>query len=318
MNPVALEVVRGGLVESVHTARVVVTDPDGRVRLALGAVDAPMYPRSAAKPMQAIGMLEAGLDLDGELLALAAASHSGEDFHLAGVRRILAEAGIPEDGLDCTADLPLDEQARAEWLRAGRGAEPVAMNCSGKHAAMLRTSVRNGWPTSGYRDPGHPVQRAVAAAIARLTGDRLPPATVDGCGAPLYAISLAGLARAFGRIAAAGSGPERLVADAFRNHPAYASGSRRDEAALHGAVPGIVTKAGAEAVQAAGLPDGTGIALKIEDGTPRGRAALMASVLRWLGYAHPVLVEQLTVPVLGHGRPVGEIRVRAGFFESQD
>lgn len=308
LDDVAVEVVRGGFVESVHRARVAITGTDGAVIGGLGSTEAPMYPRSSSKPMQAVGMLRAGLDLDGELLALAGASHDGEEFHRVGVRRILAGVGLTEDDLQNIADDPLDRTAAREWARAGHDPEPIAMNCSGKHAAMLRTSVRNGWPIDDYRDLGHPVQQAVAEAIADLTGDDPTHPTVDGCGAPLLAVSLAGLARAFGRIAAASDGPERQVADAFRGHPEWASGTRRDEAALHRGVPGVVCKAGAEAVYALGLPDGRGVAVKIADGTPRAGGVVLATALRQLGVEAEVLTEQAVTPVLGHGAPVGEVR----------
>lgn len=302
-------VVRNGFVESVHHARVVVTAPDGAVAGGWGDVDDPMFPRSSVKPLQAIGMLRAGLDLNDELLALAAASHSGEPFHLDGVRRILGGCGLSESDLDCTADYPVDDEARIDWIRAGRDQQPVAMNCSGKHSAMLRTAVRNGWETSGYRDPSHPVQQAIRTAIEELAGEPTSHPAVDGCGAPLLAISLAGLARAFGRIAAATDGYEARLADAYRHFPEYASGTRRDEVELHRAVAGVITKAGAEGVQAVGLPDGRGIALKISDGYPRARAALMAAVLQHLGFTGEVLDRHARPPVLGHGEPVGEIRV---------
>lgn len=311
-DPILVEVVRNGFTESVHHARVVVIDPDGRLAASLGADFAPMYPRSASKPLQAVGMLRAGLDLDGELLALVSASHSGEDFHLRGVREILAGAGLEVDALQTPPDFPLDELAKEEWIRAGHGREPVAMNCSGKHAGMLRTASRNGWPTATYRDPEHPVQLAVLRALDDLAGEPAGAVAMDGCGAPLYALSLYGLARAYGRLAAASEGPEATVAAAIRNHPEWASGTRRDELALHRAVPGLIAKAGAEGVYAVGLPDGRGVALKISDGSARPRAALMAAVLQTLGLESDTLDGQAAEAVLGHGEPVGEIRpVRA-------
>lgn len=306
-DPILVQVRRGDLVESVHHARLVVTAADGTLEESYGDVTAPMFPRSSMKPLQAVGMLRAGLDLDGELLALAAASHSGEAFHIDGARRILAGCGLSEADLQCTPDLPIDREALIAWVRDGHDQQPVAMNCSGKHAAMLRTSVRNDWPTASYRDPGHPVQRAIRAAIEDLAAEPVTATTVDGCGAPLFALSLTGLARAFGRIATADAGPERQLADAYRSFPEWASGTRRDEAALHHAVPGLVGKAGAEGVYAVGLADGRGIALKIMDGASRGRAPLMATVLQRLGLSHPTLDRHSHEPVLGHGEPVGEV-----------
>lgn len=307
-DPILVEVVRSGCTESVHHGRVVITHPDGSLASSVGADFAPMYPRSTAKLLQAVGMLRAGLDLDSELLALVCASHSGEDFHLDGVRRILAGAGLDESALQTPPDWPLDETAREAMIRAGAPRTPVAMNCSGKHAGMLATAVANGWSTGDYRDPSHPVQLALLRAIDDLTGQRAGNLAVDGCGAPLFAVSLYGVARAFGRLAAATEGPEAQVANAVREHPAWASGTRRDELALHAAWPGLLTKAGAEAVQAVGLPDGRGVAVKISDGSPRARAVAMAGVLRRLGLDHPTLTEQASAPVYGRGERVGEIR----------
>lgn len=311
-DPILIEVERGGLVESVHRARVVVTDTEGEVAGAIGAVDAPMYPRSSSKPMQAIGMLRAGLDLSGELLALAAASHSGESFHLAGVRTILDGAGLDESALQTPPDYPVDDLARDEWTAAGHAKAPITMNCSGKHAAMLRTCVRGGWPTETYRNPDHPLQVALRGAIGDLTGTLTTHPTTDGCGAPLFAVPLTGLARAFGRIAAATDGPEHAVAQAYREHPEYVSGTRREEVDFHRAVPGSLCKVGAEGVYALGLPDGRGIAIKVDDGPHRGRAPLLAAVLQHLGFGGDDLAALLTEPVLGHGEPVGSVRVKEG------
>jgi L-asparaginase II len=310
-DPILVEVVRNGIVESVHHGRVAVTNPDGSLAASLGAEFAPMYPRSSSKPMQAVGMLRAGLDVTDELLALVCASHSGEEFHQQGVRRILAAHGLDESALQTPPDWPSDELAKEEVLRSGGSRTPLAMNCSGKHSGMIATSVINGWPVDTYRDPDHPTQLAILETIDDLAGERATDVAVDGCGAPLFAVSLYGLARAFGRIAAASDGPEAQVADAIRAHPEWTSGTRRDELALHRAVPGLIAKAGAEAVYAVGLPDGRGVALKISDGSARARAVAMAGVLKRLGYDHPTLTEQASAPVLGHGERVGEVRPHA-------
>lgn len=308
-DPIVIEVVRNGFVESVHHARLAVTGPDGSLVQAIGDATARIFPRSSSKPLQAVGMLHHGLDVTGEHLALAAASHSGEEFHRAGVEQMLAAVGLDVSALQNTPALPIDQASLHAWLRAGRGPEAVAADCSGKHAAMLVTAVRMGADLATYRDPQHPVQRACHDAIGELTGDAPSDTAVDGCGAPLWSVSLVGLARAYGRLAAATDGPERAVADAFRAHPEWASGTTRNEVALHRAIPGLVCKSGAEAVFGVGLPDGTGIAVKVLDGGARGREAIVATVLQRLGYDHPTLTTLRTVPVLGHGAPVGEVRV---------
>ena len=307
-DPVLVEVVRNGFLESVHRARVVITAPDGTVTAALGAEFAPIYPRSGVKPLQTVGMLRAGLELEDDLIALVSASHSGEDLHLDGVRRILAGVGLDESALQTPASWPLDDAAHEAAIRAGGQPTSIAMNCSGKHAGMIATCATNGWPVESYRDPDQPVQLAILAAIDDLSGEQGRNVAVDGCGAPAYAISLAGLARAFGRLAAATEGPERRVADAIRAYPQMTSGTHRDEYDLHRAIPGLVTKAGAEAVQAVGLPDGRGVAIKISDGGVRARPVLMAGVLERLGLEHETLAAQASAPVLGHGDRVGEIR----------
>jgi len=307
-DPILVEVVRNGLVESVHRGRVAITAPDSQLGASVGAVRAPMYPRSASKPIQAVGMLCAGLDVDDELLALVSASHSGEPFHLDGARRILGMSGLDESALQTPPGWPIDEVEKEAALRAGGQMTSLAMNCSGKHAGMLRTTALNGWELDTYRDPQHPLQVAILQTIDELIGEQTTGVAVDGCGAPLFAVSLVALARAFGRIAGATGGYEGQVATAIRTHPEWTSGTRRDEYALHQAIPGLVCKAGAESVHAAGLPDGRGVALKISDGSPRARATAMAGVLQRLGYDHDTLSAQVHVPVLGHGEPVGEIR----------
>jgi L-asparaginase II len=267
-----------------------------------------MYPRSANKPLQAVGMVRVGLDLDGELLALVCASHSGEPFHLEGVRRILGLSELDESALQMPADWPVDQDAREDAIRSGMERSSLAMNCSGKHAGMIRTTVLNGQDIASYRDPDHPIQLAIVQAIDDLAHEQAANLAIDGCGAPLYAISLYALARAFGRIASASDGAEHRVATAIRSHPEYVSGSRRDELELHRAIPGLMGKAGAESVYAVGLADGRAVAIKISDGNPRARPVVMAGVLKRLGFDHETLDAQASAPVLGGGERVGEIR----------
>ncbi|MGH3354389.1 MAG: asparaginase [Nocardioidaceae bacterium] len=309
MPEIVAEVVRSGFVEGRHRGSVVALAPSGDVLWSVGDVDSTMLPRSSNKPMQAVGMLRHGLDLPPALLALAAASHSGEAFHLEGVRRILSGSGLDESALQTPADYPGEEWVREQALRAGAHRSPIQMNCSGKHAAMLATCVLNGWDTGGYRDPVHPLQVAIRATLEDLTGARVEAVAVDGCGAPLLSSTLVGVARAFSRLATAAKGSdEHRVASAYREYPEYASGSRRDEARLLRALPGTIGKAGAEACYAVALPDGRAVALKIDDGGERARAVVMAAALRRLGVEHPILDEVGEHPLFGGGRPVGAVR----------
>ncbi|WP_075731605.1 asparaginase, partial [Streptomyces acidiscabies] len=277
--PVA-HLVRGGVTEGVHYGSVVVLGAGGEVTLQLGDIEAAFYPRSALKPVQAVAMVRAGLPLDGGLLSLAAASHSGEERHLAGTRRILEEAGVTEDDLRNVEDLPYGAAQRDQWTREGRGPSRLAHNCSGKHAAMLYTCKLNGWSLEGYLDPGHPLQQAIAEIVEDLTGQRIAQVTVDGCGAPLFSVSLHGLARAAARITTAVPGtPEAKVAAAMRDFPEMASGTDRDVAALMRAVPGLLAKDGFEGVEVAALPDGRAVAVKISDGANRARVPVTAAAL---------------------------------------
>ncbi len=309
------EVIRSGFEESRHRGSAVLLGADGREVFGVGEVSAAMFPRSANKPMQAAAMRACGLAVEGELLALASASHSGEDFHVTGVRKILASAGLTEDALQCPPALPLDEAALWRYLGEGGRPDRVHMNCSGKHAAMLATCVTAGWPTETYRDPGHPLQREIKAALGRLAGETVTATGADGCGAPLFALSLTGLARAFrALVLAEPDSAGRSVADAVRAHPAWTSGTARSERALHQAVPGLLVKSGAEGVQAFALADGRAGAVKMEDGGPRAIPAITVALLRVLGADREPGTDReamgriACLPVLGGGEPVGEIR----------
>ncbi|AZQ39390.1 asparaginase [Streptomyces cyaneochromogenes] len=306
--PVA-HLVRGGMTEGIHYGSVVVLGADGQVRFQLGDIEAAFYPRSALKPVQAVAMARVGLPLDGELLSLTAASHSGEERHLAGTRRILELAGLTEDHLRNVPDMPYDPVVRDAWVREGRTPSRLAQNCSGKHAAMLYACRLNGWSLEDYLDPGHPLQQAIAEIVEDLTGQRIARVTIDGCGAPLFSVSLHGLARAAARITAAVPGtPEARVADAMREHAEMASGSGRDVAALMRAVPGLLAKDGFEGVQVAALPDGRAVAVKIADGANRARVPVAAAALAWAGVDQELLTEFQGEALLGGGREVGCVR----------
>ncbi|MEU6794847.1 asparaginase [Nonomuraea wenchangensis] len=298
-----MEVVRSGFVESTHQARMLTVDAEGRLVETRGAVHVPASPRSSMKPLQALGMLRSGLALEGELLALACASHSGEPFHVEGVRKILAGAGLEEPALQCPEDHPFDRRS-TEYGR-------IFMNCSGKHAAMLATCVINDWPLTTYLEPAHPLQRAIRQTVEEFTGERVAASGVDGCGAPLFFVSMLGVTKAFRAFARSSADSyERKIFDAMRAHPEWTSGTDRPEAKLMRALPGLMLKAGAEGFDAFAFEDGRAGTVKIEDGSARARGPVTVAALRSLGLDAPELAELAAPAVLGGGRPVGEIRIR--------
>lgn len=318
------EVTRGDLVESVHLGHLVVLDPSGRPVVQVGNPTTRIWARSSLKPVQLVAMLRAGLELPDRLLALASASHNGERFHLEGVLQILASVGLDPSALQNTPDLPVHPPAALEWHLAPVGGVPgpssLTQNCSGKHAAMLATCLAQGWDIQTYLSPEHPLQRAIRATVLDLTGDAevIMRTTVDGCGAPLFSTTLLGLARAFSAIGAAPTvdvrSHEARAGRAISAHPEMVGGTDRDATLAMQAVPGLVAKDGAEGVYAAGLPDGSAIAFKVLDGSARARPAILAAALRAAGVAalpgfYPGGLDGLgRVPVLGGGRPVGEVR----------
>ncbi|MEV6726258.1 asparaginase [Streptomyces xanthochromogenes] len=307
--PVLAEVVRSGFVEGHHRGSLVVLAADGSVEFSLGDPAAPVFPRSSNKPMQAAAVLRAGLDLSGERLAIAAASHSGEGFHLDLVRKMLAEHGLTTDDLQTPPDLPLDPAEAETYLAAGHVRERLTMNCSGKHAAMLAACRLNGWDQGTYLDPDHPLQRLVLESVESAAGERVASVGTDGCGAPLMAISLTGLARAFRTFATADAGTvEGRVAEAMRAHPEYVAGTRRPDTWLMREVPGTLSKMGAEAVQAVALADGRALAFKVDDGAIRALGPILARALRQLGIEGPVVDRIGRAPLLGGAAEVGEIR----------
>jgi L-asparaginase II len=304
------EVVRSGFVEGLHRGSVVVLDAQGAPVAAVGDVTAPIFPRSSSKPMQAVGMLHAGLRLsDPADLALTAASHFGQDFHISRVRALLRSAGLEESALRCPPDLPLDEEAKAAVLRGGGSRERVYMNCSGKHTGMLLTCLAAGWPTEGYLDPEHPLQLRLRDAVESFAGEGVAATGVDGCGAPVLAISLTGLARAFLAFVSAPAGSaERSVADAMRAYPDLVSGTGQDDDRLMRGVPGLLAKGGAEGVQAVAIPGVGAVAVKIDDGGMRARMPVVIRALHRLGVDAPIMAELAEPALLGGGERVGAVR----------
>jgi L-asparaginase II len=312
--------VRDGLVESVHYGSAIALAADGSVAATAGHPQAPSYPRSALKPLQAVAMVRAGLDLPADLLALAAASHSGSAAHRDGTRRILDLHGLAATDLENSSDLPYGTAEREDWLRNGGRPTQTTQNCSGKHAAMAATCVINGWPVRGYLDPSHPLQQLVARTVTELTGEAPAALSTDGCGTPLFALTLGGMARAFGRIARAASiaathddgrpgagSAEAAVGLAMQQHPDMVAGEGRDVTDLMRLLPGAVAKDGFEGVQLVGLADGSAVAVKISDGGDRARMPATVRLLDALGVDIDPLAGIATAPVLGGGHQVGQL-----------
>ena len=309
-DEVLAEVVRGGLVESVHRGSFVLIDERGDVRCSLGSVDAPMYPRSSVKPIQAAAMTRLGLDLEPRLLALVAASHSGSPWHVAGVEEILAAHGRSAADLKCPEAWPMNSTDRDAYARDGGTADRIHFNCSGKHAGFIATSVINGWDVAGYLEPVHPLQLACRELEERLTGCTVASDTVDGCGAPLFAVPLVGVAHAFRAIAtAAPTSAEGRVADAMRAYPEMVAGIGREDTIAMQLMPGLIAKGGAEGVMAMALPDGRACAIKVADGSPRGYQPLLRAVLRAWGLAEDAVLQLPVTSVLGGGRAMGRVRL---------
>jgi L-asparaginase II len=298
----------------VHRGALVVLGADGGVLAAAGDVDRPVLPRSANKPVQATALLAAGWRPRwGEELAIGAGSHNGEDGHRELAAAMLSAAGLGPDDLGCPPALPSHEPTRASWLAAGRAPERLAMNCSGKHAAMLSACVAAGWETEGYLERAHPLQQAIEARLAEAAGEPVTAVVVDGCGAPQHALSLTGLARGvLSLVQAPEESRERAVADAMRAHPWFVAGTGREDTELMQAVPGLLVKGGADGVHVAALPGRGAVALKLDDGGDRGRTPALSAGLRRLGVPADALSRWLLTPVAGGDGVVGEIRAAAG------
>ncbi|MEP6562204.1 MAG: asparaginase [Nakamurella sp.] len=315
-----VRVYRSGFHEGSHYGAVVITDADGSVLHQRGDVSAPVFPRSSSKPFQAVAMLASGADLAGADLALASASHSGEPMHVDRALAMLARSAVTEDDLGCPPALPLYEPAMLAVLESGGGPRRIYMNCSGKHAGMLAACVSHDWPTTGYLATDHPLQLRVADEVSRLSGEEPSAVGIDGCGAPLFAISLVALARGFGAVNAAAVGTlEQQVASAMRAHPEMVGGTGREDTRLMQVVPGLLVKGGAEGVHCAALPDGRCVAVKITDGGDRARMPVLIGALAMMGVkgnddAAAVLEELGTGVVLGGGVQVGTVEAAPGVF----
>ena len=331
-NPVLVEVTRGGVVESCHRGAACVYDATGARVLAWGAVDTPVFPRSAVKLLQAVPFLETGAadicQAGFSELALACASHGGEGPHLAVARAWMERMGLEEGHLACGAHVPYDAEAAATLVRADEPPSALHNNCSGKHLAMLATALARDEPIAGYHDPDHPVQRRVRDTISDLAGEdlSLAPPGIDGCSAPTWGMSLAALARAMARVAdprglkVVRQSAIRRLRNAVARNPFLVAGTGRFCTALIARKSTeLYVKTGAEGVFAAALYElGVGIAVKIDDGAKRAAEVALAAILRYLEVLDDAdweaLAEYTSPAVLNRvGLPVGEIRTVAGW-----
>lgn len=311
---------RSGHDESVHFGAVVLLDRSGDIQLALGDPRVEIYPRSSLKPLQAWAMVESGLVLPDDLLALVCASHDGRAMHLDGVRRILESAGLDEATLANTPDLPLAVDEAERVLSGGGSRSSLQQNCSGKHAGMLATCRTAGWPVDNYLDMSHPLQRAITTGIAHLIEKDVPHIGIDGCGAPSHVLQLVDLARAFRTIASgAAGGSGTRIHRAMTSYPDMVGGpehttthhttTHHTTTQLMRGVDGLMLKDGAEGVFAGALPDGRALALKVADGANRARPPIMRAVLLGLGVdISNVDPRSFEAQVLGHGQRVGGVR----------
>ena len=308
-----MEVWRSGFFESAHRGSLVVLDASGAVSFALGSVDRPVLPRSSNKPVQATALLAAGWEpRSPEELAIGAGSHNGEDGHRELAAAMLHAAGLGPDDLGCPPALPQHEATRAAWLVEGRAPDRLAMNCSGKHAAMLSACVAAGWQTAGYLVRRHPLQQAIEARLAQAAGEPVTAVVVDGCGAPQHALSVTGLARGVLSLVEAPEGSrDRSVADAMRAHPWLVAGTGREDTDLMASIPGLLVKGGADGVHVAALPGRGAVALKLDDGGDRGRTPALGAGLQRLGVPADVLAPWLQTPVSGGDGVVGNVRAAA-------
>ena len=301
-DEVLAEYVRDGIVESVHRGYLVALNSDGSINLALGNIEHLIFPRSTVKSIQGAAMVRSGLKLEPRLLALGCSSHSGSEEHLSAVREILSMAKLDERALQCMLDKPLGDAERRAW--GDKPATRISMNCSGKHAAMLLTCVTNGWPIENYLDSTHPLQVAIKAELEALAGETITLTSTDGCGAPLFLISVIGLARAIRAITISIDPIHQSVLDASRKFPEMVAGKDRLTTQMIEAVPGLYMKDGAEAVEIASMPDGRTLVFKVSDGSLRPFRVLVHAGLKRLGIDSPYEAEN----VLGGDRVIGSIR----------
>jgi L-asparaginase II len=280
-EPLRVAVRRGAILESVHEVHAVAVR-GGDMVAAAGDASLATSLRSSAKPFQALPLARAYERLSDEQLAIAAASHYGTPLHVEAVRSLLAATGGREEELEC-------------GLQKGRPPEPVFHNCSGKHTGMIAVCRANGWPVAGYRRPDHPLQRLLLDEIAdaaEVEPDEVVTG-IDGCGVVAFGVPLRRAALGFSRLEELDGG-ERIAA-AMRANPALVGGEGATDSELMRAQPGAVAKGGAEGLMCVLAPDGTGLALKVADGSSRALRPALAAFGAEFGLALPEFAE-VTVP----------------------
>jgi len=298
---VLAEVTRGGIVESLHLGHLIVLNADGTTYLSKGSPELAFYPRSAVKSLQASAMLKAGLTVSDEELAIVCASHSGNQSHIDLVTKMLEKRNIPLSAMKNATDKPLGEKEKFSW--GDKAGTQLTQNCSGKHAGMLITCQQNGWDMDTYLEMNHPLQIAIKNEIELLAGEKVSASTFDGCGAPLYAISLTGLARAISTVVKSSDGIYKQIVAACSKYPELVAGEGRLTTRMMRAVPGLFMKEGAEGIEVCALNDGRVIAIKIIDGSWRPVAPIIMEVFKRWGVAMP----DESVKIYGGGSVIGEV-----------
>jgi L-asparaginase II len=302
---------RNGLTESRHIGAFVVIDRDGSVIESGGDIDATIFPRSTIKPFQAIAVLRAGAKLGGVELVLASASHCGSMQHTDAVAAMLAGDNLGADDLGCPPDWPLGYNEKAERIARDQGPQRVTMNCSGKHAAFLRACVANGWDTATYLDPHHPLQALIREVVEEFTGTTELWPAVDGCGAPLYGMSLRALGTGIARVTDGHDADADRLVDAIRENAWALDGVGRDNTRVIEATDAIA-KIGAEGVLIIAR-DGIAVAIKCLDGSQRGNTSVAVTLLARHGVIDRAvaesLIDELVAPVSGGSEIVGRLTV---------
>jgi L-asparaginase II len=298
---VLAKVTRSDLVESLHLGHLIVLNEDGSTYLSKGSPELPIYPRSAIKSLQAAAMLKAGLKIEENELAIICASHSGSQSHIDLVTKMLTLRGISTDQLKNAFDKPLGEKEKITW--GEKQPSQLAQNCSGKHAGMLITCQQKGWDMNTYLDLNHPLQVTIKNEIEKLSGEKVSATSVDGCGAPLFAITLIGLAKAISNLVKSNENPYQQIVSACMKYPELVAGEGRLTTRMMRAVPGLFIKEGAEGVQVCALRDGRVIAIKIIDGSWRPVAPIIMEIFKRWG----VVMPDESVKIYGGASVVGAV-----------